>query len=234
MPNGMLFSLDDIPKEDIKAVMKELSTTCTACRLSLLHPFNRGLLYRGNPMAKIAVLAEAPGDRETELGQPLVGRSGKEWDRWAKSIDLDTKTQVFHTNVIQCQPPKAESEGKMQQVAPDKDEITACFIPRCLRVLKAMPNLECVITLGWVAAKALLGGEPKTRSHEGQWFESNTLPGIAIFCMVHPSFVIRDPTPDKEARVMECMKSFRREFINSDKCVKLAQQVKEKRDAAGY
>lgn len=231
MPEGMLFSLDDIGKEQVYDVIKELSITCDACRLSLVHPYNRGLLYRGNPLAKIAVLAEAPGDRETELGQPLVGKSGKEWDRWAAGIKLDTKKDVFHTNVIQCQPPKAMSEGKMQQVAPDRDEIKACFIPRALRVLKAMPNLECVITLGWVAAKAILGGEPKSRSHEGQWFESNALPGIAIFCLVHPSFVIRDPTPEKTARVAECMKAFKREFIDSDKCVKLAKAVKESRDA---
>lgn len=231
MPNGMLFSLDSIGKEEVTSVIKGLSTTCDSCRLSLIHPYNRGLLFRGNPEAKIAVLAEAPGDRETELGQPLVGKSGKEWDRWAREINLDTKNDVFHTNVIQCQPPKAMSEGKMQQMAPDKDEIKACFIPRALRVLKAMPNLECVITLGWVAAKAVLGGEPKSRSHEGQWFESNALPGIAVFCLVHPSFVLRDPTPEKDARVAECMKAFRREFLESDKCVKLAREVKEQRDA---
>lgn len=227
----MLFDLEALTeKEDIQKVIKELSSTCLACRLSFLHPYNRGILYRGNPMAKVAVLAEAPGDKETEAGQPLVGASGREWERWAQSIGLNTTKDVFHTNVIQCQPYKVMREGKMAQEAPDRDEIKACFVPRALRILKAMPNLEVVITLGWVGAKALLGGEPKARSHEGNWFESNTLPGVAIFCLVHPAYVLRDPTPEKDLRVAECMRAFKREYLDTGKCKQLAQEVKAKRE----
>lgn len=231
--SGMLFNLDELGKEDIKSVLKELNTTCTSCRLSFLHPYNRGLLVRGNPLAKIGVLAEAPGDKETEKGLPLVGNSGKEWDRWATAIGLNTNTDCFATNVIQCQPHKIMKEGKMSQEPPDKDEIRACWIPRGLRILKAMPNLEVVITLGWVAARAMLGGEPKGKSHEGNWFESTTLPGIPVFCLVHPSFVLRDPTPDKDARVTECMNAFKREYLDTRKCMDMAKVVKEKRDAKG-
>lgn len=228
----MLFDLDELGKEDIKTVMDQLTVTCLDCRLSFLHPYNRGLLYRGNPLAKIAVLAEAPGDKETELGQPLVGNSGREWERWAASIGLNTEKEVFHTNVIQCQPKKVLREGKLQQEPPDKDEIKACFAPRGLRVLKAMPNLEAIITLGWVAARALLGGEPKSRTHEGNWFESNVLPGVAIFCLVHPSYVLRDPTPEKDLRVAECMRAFKREYLDTRKCYLLSQKIKEDRTNA--
>lgn len=231
----MLFNIDElVGKENIDVALKELNVNCTACRLSLLHPHNRGLLVRGNRLARIGVLAEAPGDKETELGQPLVGNSGKEWDRWAKAIGLDTSKDCFHTNIIQCQPPKVEKEGKMQQEAPDKDEIRACWVPRGLRVLKAMPNLEVVITLGWVAAKGLLGGEPKGKSHEGNWYESDALPGIAIYCMPHPAGILREPSPEKDARVAENMKAFKREYIDSKKCFILSQEVKAKRDANAY
>lgn len=233
-PFGSLFSFADIEKENVVDVIKELTVTCNNCRLSLLHPYNRGFLCRGNPMAKIGVLAEAPGDKETELGQPLIGNSGKEWDKWARSIGIDNGTMAFHSNVVQCQPPKEKKPGEQRasQIPPDKDEIKACFVPRTLRVFKAMPNLECVITLGWVAAKAILGGEPGSKTHEGKWFESTALPGVAIFCMVHPSFVLRDPTPEKSARVEECLRAFKREYLDSDKCITLAKGVKEKRDAA--
>lgn len=226
-----LFNIEAFGKEDIQTVLKSLSVNCTACRLSLLHPHNRGLLVRGNPEANIAVIAEAPGDQETERGQPLVGKSGQEWDRWANTIGLDTNKQCFHTNVVQCQPDKVLKEERYQQEPPDKDEIGACWIPRGLRVLKAMPNLEVVITLGWVAAKTILGGEPKGRTHEGNWFESTAIPGIPIFCMVHPSFVLRDPTPEKDSRVSECMKAFKREYLDNKKCFHIAQQVKAKREA---
>ncbi len=224
-----LFDIEEVCKEDIKDVLNTLNVNCTACRLSFLHPHNRGLLVRGNPEAKIGVIAEAPGDTETELGQPLVGNSGKEWDRWAQKIGLSTNKDCFHTNVIQCQPHKVFKEDRMAQEAPDKDEIKACWIPRGLRVLKAMPNLEVVITLGWVAAKALLGNEPKSKTHEGNWYESTALPGIAIFCLPHPAFILRDPTPDKDARVAEEMKAFKREYLDSRKCYDLAQKVKNER-----
>lgn len=229
--DGLLFDLDSLcGREDIKVVCKELSTTCTACRLSLIHPYNRGLLVRGNPEASIGVLAEAPGDRETEQGKPLVGNSGKEWDKWAKSIGLDSNKDCFHTNVIQCQPPKEQnSEGRWSQAAPDKDEIQACWIPRGLRVLKAMPNLEVVITLGWVAAKALLGGEPKAKTHQGNWYETDALPGRAVFCLPHPAFILRDPTPEKDLGVEHAMKAFKREYLDTKKCFFLAQEVMNKR-----
>lgn len=227
---GLLFNIEALCKEDIVTVLKDVSVNCTACRLSFLHPHNRGLLIRGKPTAKIAVLAEAPGDKETEQGMPLVGASGREWDRWAKAIGIDTNADCFHTNVIQCQPHKIEKEGRMQQEAPDKDEIKACWIPRGMRVIKAMPNLEVVITLGWVAAKALLGGEPKQKSHEGNWYESTALPGIPIFCLPHPAGILREPSPEKDARVAECMKSFKREYIDNNKCYLLAQKIKSERE----
>lgn len=230
----MLFDIEQLcGKEDISKVLKELNVNCTACRLSLLHPHNRGLLVRGNPLARIGVLAEAPGDKETEMGQPLVGASGKEWNRWAEAIGLNTNKDCFHTNVIQCQPYKSMKEGKMQQEAPDRDEISACWVPRGLRVLKALPNLEVVITLGWVAAKAILGGEPKGKSHEGNWYETTALPGIAIFCMPHPSGILREPSPEKDARVAECMRAFKREYLDSRKCYLLAQEIKNGRNSNG-
>lgn len=225
-----LFNIEAACKEDIGNALKAINVNCTACRLSLLHPHNRGLLVRGNPKAKIGVVAEAPGDKETEQGQPLVGNTGKEWDRWALSIGISTNKDCFHTNVIQCQPYKSLKEGKMAQEAPDKDEIKACWVPRGLRLLKSMPNLEVVVTLGWVAAKAILGGEPKSKTHQGNWFESTALPGVAVFCLPHPSFILRDPTPEKDQGVAQAMQAFRREYLESGKCYQLAQEIKTVRE----
>ena len=70
------------------------------------HPYNRGMVYRGNPMAKIAVVGAAPSDSETEKGVPLVGMVGREFEKWMAAINIDTQREVFITNVIQCMPPK--------------------------------------------------------------------------------------------------------------------------------
>lgn len=227
---GMLFNIEDLGKEDAKETLSSLRVHCDSCRLCLIHPHNRGFIHRGPLTSKIAILGEAPGDKETEQGMPLVGNSGKEFDRWCRAIGMDPSKDFFATNVIQCQPNKEEKEGRMQQQPPDKDEIKACWIPRGLRMLKALPNLEVVITIGWVAARALLGGEPTGKTHEGNWFESTALPGIGIFCMIHPAAVLREPTPEKDSRVAQCMQAFKREYLDNPKCYLLAQEVKNVRN----
>lgn len=218
MPQLTFFNLaEETEKENVRGVMKELSSTCRNCRLSLLHPENRGIIWRGNVEGRIGVLGEAPGDQETERGLPMVGPSGKEFEKWMRFIGVDTKKDCFITNVVQCQPGKVLKEGHMQQKAPDKDEIKACFGSRSLRVFKSMPNLEVILTLGWVAAKAVLGGDPKSKTHEGMWWESSLMPGVPVFCLVHPAYALRDPTPEKTGKVEQCLRLFKREYLEKAK-----------------
>jgi uracil-DNA glycosylase family 4 len=215
-----LIQLTSSKKEDPREVLRELSSTCQACRLGvMIHPTNRGVIWRGNPDAKIAVVGEAPGDTETEKGLPLIGNSGRLWSKWATYMGIDEKTQCFITNVIQCQPDKVRDTktGRMAQRPPDRDELDACFGPRCLRLLRAMPNLEVVITLGWVAAKALLGGEPISKTHDNRWFKTSFLKGVAVFCMVHPAYVLREPSPEKSGRAKNGLDMFRKEYLELNK-----------------
>ncbi len=222
-------------KEDPKKVMQELCINCQDCRLGQLHPANRGMIYRGNLDAKIAVIGIAPGVTETEKGTAMIGASGKLFEQWMKYINVDTKTQIFVTNLVQCMPPQKEIKGKLKQRDPNLDEINACFGPRCLRVLRAMPNLEVVITLGWQPAKLFLGTKsgtdiPKTKTHEGQWFESTLLPGVAIFCLSHPAELLYNDSDNKKMTIQNLLDCFRREYLNSKKVVKLAKQAMDNRD----
>jgi uracil-DNA glycosylase family 4 len=228
-----LFNLFGNEQEDVDKVIRELSHTCSSCRLSLIHPLNKGLVHRGNPHAKIAVIAEAPGDTETQRAVPLVGRSGQEFQRWMKYIDLDTRKDLWISNIINCQPEKSIKEGRSSQDSPKPDEITACFGPRTMRVLQAMPNLEVVITMGWVAAKALLGGDPGIKTHEGQWFESSLLPGIAVFCLEHPAYVLRqkDNNPEAAKPTERCLDYFKYEYLDENKTIlDFAKKAKDSRE----
>ena len=244
-----LFGEDTFAKEDPVEVMKELCVNCTSCRLAQLHPVNRGMIYRGNLNAKIAIVGIAPGDTETEKGAALIGASGKLLEQWMKYIGVNTRNDtgnVFITNIVQCQPPKKKINGRMKQRDPDRDELGACFGPRCLRVLRAMPNLEVVITLGWLTAKAFLGTTddkviPKTKTHEGQWFESSLLPGIAIFCLSHPAELIyaasrdnKDAASDeKKMAIQHCLDYFKREYLQTGKVKGLAKVARERREEMG-
>lgn len=86
-----------------------------------------------------------------------------------------------------------------------------------------MPNLEMVLTFGWVAAKAVLGGDPKADSHEGMWFTTSYLPGVPVFCLVHPSYILREPSPDKKGRLITALDNFKRE---RDKVLELVKKGK--------
>lgn len=229
-----LFDTIEMEREDVGMVIKTLSTTCESCRLSLAHPYNRGVIYRGNPFAAIAVIHESPRDSETERGVAMIGSHGKEFERWMDLLKLDTRKDVFITSVIQCQPPKELRNGKHSQREPEEAEVSACFGPRCLRILRAMPNLEVVITLGWTAAKAFLGGKPIPKTHESQWFESSLIPGVAIFCMVDPVWVIGGgPSPEKSRAVERSLEHFKREYLTERKVLELATEAKQRREEQG-
>jgi uracil-DNA glycosylase family 4 len=229
---------EEFEKENVEDVLRELSSTCSSCRLSQIHPYNRGMVFRGNHLARIAVVGGAPADSETEKGVPLVGIAGKEFEKWMQYIGIDTRKDVFITNVLQCQPPKKVINGKRKTRDPEKDEINACFGPRALRVLRAMPNLEIVIVLGWVAAKAFLGTSndeniPKTKTHEGGWFESSLLPGIGIFCLNHPQDIVHAESPEKKMVIQKFLGYFKREALEQKKIGDLAKAAQEAREELG-
>lgn len=228
-----LFDGLDVPQEDVATVIKSLQGTCEHCRLGLLHPHNRGLIYRGNPFAEIGIVHEAPRDSETERGVAMMGAHGREFERWMRLLGLDTNTDIFLTTVVQCQPPREEKNGMMTQREPDDAEVSACFGPRCLRILRAMPNLKAVMTLGWPAAKALLGHKPMAKTHDSQWFETSVLPGIPVFCLVDPVWVVRDPSPEKSTAVERCLTLFQREYLKEKWVVGMAADAKAAREAQG-
>jgi len=53
-------------QEDVEQVMQELCVKCSDCRLSLIHPFNRGMIYRGNVFGRIAIIVSPGGCRDRE------------------------------------------------------------------------------------------------------------------------------------------------------------------------
>ncbi|MGI4813201.1 MAG: hypothetical protein ACRYGG_07685, partial [Janthinobacterium lividum] len=87
--------------------------------------------------------------------------------------------------------------------------------------------------MGWVAAKAILGGEPGMKTHEGQWFESKLLPGKAIFCLVHPAYVLREKNnnPDAAVPTEKLLDYFKYEYLEGNKdIVGYAKKVQQDRE----
>jgi uracil-DNA glycosylase family 4 len=209
-------------KENVLTVIKDLSVPCHDCRLGYLQnpKHNRGLIWRGDPKARIAAVSIMPGPKEMESGKPLTGGSGKLFDKWFQYLKIDTNKDMLVINVVQCKPPDVLKKGeeKESQRAPEMDEMAVCFPNRCLRVLLAMPNLEVIVTLGWEAARCIVGGTPGDATHMGHWYSTSLLPGKAIYCLPHPAALLREEKNlEKKYKVIKCLDRFKRSYIDTNK-----------------
>lgn len=91
---------------------------CTQCPLYQYHNGLSGHVPGdGAIAARYALIGEAPGGHEVELGRPFVGDSGKEQDQYLNHAGLTRG--LFHVrNVVQCRPPGNRD--------PKPDEIETC------------------------------------------------------------------------------------------------------------
>ena len=199
-------------QEDINKVIEELSHPCYACGLGSLNKDNPGLITRGNPLGWISFVSQMPADNEWRLHKAMVGPAGRELDDWCNyHMHIDIEKEAFIINVVQCLTPKvkAKNEKFAKHRAPDRDELRRCFPTRCLRVLKAMPNLKCVVTLGGIATQLILGEKPLEKVHTGNWFTCKLLPGVAVFVLPHPVILCKpDVSEETEANIERLLKKF--------------------------
>ncbi|MGD1060636.1 MAG: uracil-DNA glycosylase [Methanomassiliicoccales archaeon] len=97
----------------------------------------------GRRRSPIALVGEAPGEREDLLGRPFVGRAGKMLDRIMAEQGVERK-EVLITNTVKCRPPDNRR--------PNDEEVDECF-PYLEQELKGK---ALVIALGRTAAENLL------------------------------------------------------------------------------
>lgn len=135
----------------------------------------------GSSPAKVAVVGEAPGYRESKDGVPFTGPSGKLLDMVLEHHEID-RGSVFVTNTCSCRP-----KGN---ATPSRNAIKACW-PR----LKAELNdcsPEYIIALGNTAAQTLLNTrEGITTLRSGPPRASSDFEGVSIIPTVHPAACLR-------------------------------------------
>jgi DNA polymerase len=64
------------------------------------------VVARGNPLARLLLIGEAPGAEEDRQGLPFVGRSGQLLDRLLAEAGLDPERDLYIVNGIKCRPPQ--------------------------------------------------------------------------------------------------------------------------------
>ncbi len=185
------------PLQGAGETLEEIRLGLGDCRRCGLHRMRRHIVFGcGDPGADLVFVGEGPGRDEDLQGEPFVGAAGELLTRIIQAIRL-TRDQVYICNVVKCRPPKNRD--------PESEEIDTClpFLRRQLAALRP----KFVVTLGAVAARALLGTDRPISRLRGRFHE---LDGMRILPTYHPAYLLRNP--EKKRDVWEDMQKLMRVY----------------------
>lgn len=141
----------------------------------------------GDVSAKVMMIGEAPGEQETLQGRPFVGKAGKNLDEFLALAELDRR-QLYVTNTVKFRPTKLSAAGRVVNRPPTQEEVKL-FLPWLLKEIETVDPV-CVITLGNVPLKALMGRRTVIGEVHGAFAD---LEGRRIYPMYHPASLIYNP-----------------------------------------
>ena len=158
-------------KDEIRAMVKEV------------YPDREWVLVfgEGPAQARLMLVGEAPGEQEAMLGRPFVGKAGKLLDAFIAGTGLTTNTVKFR-------PSRISKAGRVVNRTPTQEEIAA-FLPFLKKEI-AQVNPACVVTLGNVPLRALLGEKETIGQAHGQLRRQEDR---LYFPMYHPASMIYNP-----------------------------------------
>ena len=163
-----------------QAALAAWAHECSTCqRCPLAQGRQQVVVSRGNPLARLMLIGEAPGAQEDELGQPFVGRSGQLLDQLLAAAGLDSNQDAYICNGVKCRPP-----GNRK---PTALELAACR--PWLQHQIALVQPQVLVLVGATALQAVLGLKGPISQLRGQWqfFE-----GRACMPIFHPAYLLRN------------------------------------------
>ena len=173
---------------------------CTRAFLPFLQTEGKTLVFGdGNTdHPPLMLIGEAPGEQETILHRPFVGKAGKNLDEFLKLMRME-RQNIYVSNVVKFRPTSVGPTGRMRNRAPTKQEI-ADFLPYLLREIKLVSPFA-LVTLGNVPLQALMGDRANIGQMHGAWHTAQN--GLPLFALYHPAAIIyrRDLRPVYEQDV---------------------------------
>lgn len=146
--------------------------------------------------AEIAIIGEAPGDRERALKMPLTGSSGKYlWDNLRKyGIN---RREVYITNVIKRQLVSVAAANAKEKIGHGE---VSHYTSILLWELNQLPNLKYIICLGNYALQAITGlsgilnyrGSVMDVQLSTAFGSETAGREVKVICMYNPAYVLRD------------------------------------------
>jgi len=161
---------------------------CKSCPLydpSHYNPYNA----TGNfDKPKLAFIGEAPGGEEERTGKVFQGRSGQRLRKELRTIGIDDDQDCVFFNVCCCRPPGNTTPGNI--------EIKTCKsnFDTILNYLISLNSLKCIIPLGNVASKVLIG-KTKITNIRGHIYTHKDYK-IPILPTYHPAYILRNPAEE--------------------------------------
>lgn len=147
------------------------------------------MAFSGPAPSHIAVVGEAPGKTENEMGKPFVGPSGAKARDWLSLSGVDPE-DVAWLNVVSCFPNRT----------PTKEEVRVCRGNLDAQLDLIAP--EYILVLGGVAVSSWW---PQQRIGElrGLWWSAKYGEGRKALALAtwHPAATLRNPSLETEARL---------------------------------
>ncbi len=200
---------------DAKAEMAALAEEIKKCRKCQLGNSRlNAVVGVGDPNAKVVFVGEGPGFQEDHKGEPFVGRSGALLDKILDTVLGMKREDVYIANIVKCHPmvnpetPEAHGNDR----PPTIEEISACrpYLDRQLMLIKP----RCIVTLGSVATKVLLGVTQGISFVRGKWYDYPVElfgPGhpIKVLPTYHPAALLRNSNLKRDTwEDMKMLKAF--------------------------
>lgn len=144
------------------------------------------LVFGEGPMKpRLMLIGEAPGEQETLLGRPFVGKAGKNLDRFLELAGM-RREELYITNTVKLRPTKTGKTGRLSNRPPTREEI-ALFLPWLRREIREVQP-RAIATLGNTPLQALAGRNATIGALHGQWVDVGE--GLRIFALYHPASLI--------------------------------------------
>ena len=145
------------------------------------------LVFGEGPMQpRLMLIGEAPGEQESLMGRPFVGKAGKNLDHFLALASL-RREEIYISNVVKYRPTKMGVTGRLSNRPPTREEVEL-FAPWLLKEIE-MVQPSMIATLGNVPLKALTGPKATIGEMHGRALTEN-LAGRPLFALYHPASLI--------------------------------------------
>ena len=138
--------------------------------------------------ARVMLVGEAPGEQETLMGRPFVGKAGKNLDEFLELAGLE-RSQLYVTNAVKFRPTKRSAAGRTVNRPPTREEVSL-FLPWLRREIELVAP-EVIVTLGNVPLRALTGPKAVIGDVHGAFQDAD---GLRLYPMYHPASLIYNPS----------------------------------------